>query len=131
MNQTRKRHKEARRGISSTEQSRRKEETLRPSSYLGHDHYVLALHMIHCEAFEVAESELRRAIWLNPFEAEFTIRLAWCLYMQKRYIEARHCINEVPEEDLNDKTREMKRLIEEEDEKSKARKEHAHDNKHT
>ena len=89
------------------------------------------MHMLAVEAFKVAESEFRRMIWLNPFEPRFKVHLAWCLFRQKRYAEARQWMDEVPEDHLTEETRSVKRQIEEEDEKSKAKKEHAHDNKHT
>jgi Flp pilus assembly protein TadD len=41
------------------------------------------------EAFQIAESQFRRAVWLNPFEAEFKNHLAWCLYRQNDLAEAR------------------------------------------
>jgi Tfp pilus assembly protein PilF len=37
---------------------------------------------------ELAEAQLRRAVWLNPSEPAFKVHLAWCLYEQKRYTEA-------------------------------------------
>ena len=40
-------------------------------------------------------------------------------------------MDEVPEDHLTEETRSVKRQIEEEDEKSKAKEEHAYDNKHS
>jgi tetratricopeptide (TPR) repeat protein len=40
------------------------------------------------EAFWIAEPRFRRAIWLNPFEAQFQNHLAWCLYKQGELAEA-------------------------------------------
>jgi hypothetical protein len=44
--------------------------------------------MIGRGAYTLAEAQLRRAVWLNPFEPAFKVHLAWCLYEQKRYPEA-------------------------------------------
>jgi Tfp pilus assembly protein PilF len=70
----------------------RREDLLRPSRYLGYDRDALAMHLVRCEAYEIAESQFRRAIWLNPFEADFKQHLAWCLYKQQRFGEARDWI---------------------------------------
>lgn len=107
-----KRRKDAAKRISSPEQRRLREEILRPSPYLGYDRYVLAVHMIQCEAFGAAESELRHAVWLNPYEPRFKVYLALCLYRQKRYPEARQWIAEVPENQMTEQARDMKRLLE-------------------
>jgi tetratricopeptide (TPR) repeat protein len=70
----------------------RREEILRPSPYLGYDRDALAMHLVRCEALEIAESQFRRSIWLNPFEPLFKQHLAWCLFMQERFAEAREWI---------------------------------------
>ncbi len=77
----------------------RRENVLRPSRYLGYDRNTLALHLIRCEAFKIAESELRRAIWLNPYEPAFLANLAWCLYKQKRGEEAKEYLAQAKEMD--------------------------------
>ena len=92
----------------------RREDMMRPWPTLGYDRDRIAMHLVSREAFEVAESELRRAIWLNPYEPQFKVHLAWCLYRQKRYAEARKVMDDVPEKDLSDEARAMKRLLEEE-----------------
>jgi len=69
-----------------------REEALRPCPTLGYDRDTLASHLIRREAFSLAESQLRRAIWLNPYEAHFKIRLAWCLLKQGREADAREWI---------------------------------------
>ena len=69
-----------------------REEVFRPSPYLGYDHLELAEYLIGREVYRFAESELRRAIWLNPYEAHFKIRLAWCLLKQGREEDAREWI---------------------------------------
>ena len=62
---------------------------MRPWSKLGYDRDRIALYMMRVEAFSTAESEFRRAIWLNPFEWRFKYHLAWCLFRQKKYKESR------------------------------------------
>jgi len=69
----------------------RREEALRPHPRLGYDHDALAVYLISCEAYEIAEPEFRRAIWLNPFEPLFQQHLAMCLRAQGRLDEALEC----------------------------------------
>jgi len=83
-------------GIDSPTRDRLREEALRPFPALGYDHEQLALYLIDKEAFELAESELRRAVWLNPFEPRFAAHLAWCLCRRKRYAEADEWLAKVP-----------------------------------
>ena len=66
----------------------RREDILRPSPWLGYDRDGLAVHLVRREAFEIAEGQFRRAIWLNPYEVAFKAHLAWCLYKQGRLEEA-------------------------------------------
>ena len=47
------------------------------------------MHTMRKEMFEVAESQFRRAAYLNPYEAGFKQHLAWCLYKQGKLTEAR------------------------------------------
>jgi Flp pilus assembly protein TadD len=68
----------------------RREEALRPSRCLGYDRDTLAMHLMSREVFDVAESQFRRAVWLNPFQPRFKWHLAWCLYRQGRLADARH-----------------------------------------
>jgi Flp pilus assembly protein TadD len=65
-----------------------REEALRPHPWLGYDRDGLAAHLMRREAFEIAEGQFRRAIWLNPYEAAFKAHLAWCLCKQGRLEEA-------------------------------------------
>ncbi len=81
--------REGRRSSAGGEDERRREEILRPSPYLGYDHVRLALHLIEREAYEAAEAELRRAIWLNPYDPAFKLHLAFCFYREKKFEEAR------------------------------------------
>jgi len=76
----------------------RRENALRPSRYLGHNHNTLAVHLMEREAYAIAESELRRAIWLNPYEPAFLANLAWCLHKQGRGDEARECLKQALEQ---------------------------------
>jgi len=65
-----------------------REEVLRPSRYLGYDRDELGMYLLSRGAYKIAESQFRRAIWLNPCEYRFISHLAWCLYKQGRYKEA-------------------------------------------
>ena len=76
----------------SAEIARHREDVLRPWPSLGYDRDRIAMHMLSVEAFRVAESELRRAVWLNPFEWHFKLHLAWCLFREKKYPEAKECV---------------------------------------
>ena len=71
------------------DRNERREDILRPSPYLGYDRDQLALHLMGREAFEIAESQFRRAVWLNPYQPAFKLHLAECLYHQHRYGEAK------------------------------------------
>jgi len=72
-----------------------REEALRPAPSLGYDRDTLARYLINRELHDIAEIQLRRAIWLNPYEPKFKEHLAWCLYKQRRYAEAREWIAQV------------------------------------
>jgi len=74
--------------VDSPGQARRREEIMRPWPTLGYDHDRIALHMLHIDALPSAESELRRAVWLNPYEWQFKYHLACCLFRKKEYEEA-------------------------------------------
>ena len=76
----------------------RRENALRPSRYLGYNHNTLAVYLMEREAYPVAESELRRATWLNPYEPTFMANLAWCLHKQDRGDEARECLKQAIEQ---------------------------------
>jgi hypothetical protein len=73
-----------------------REEALRPSPYLGYDRARLAAYLMGRGAFNMAEPQLRRAVWLNPFEPGFKRLLAWCLYKQTRYAEAKDWVTALP-----------------------------------
>jgi len=80
-----------------------KEEKLRPSRFLGYDRDSLGLYALQREMFEVAESQFRRAVYLNPFEARFKQHLAWALYKQGKFADAKRCIVESIGQNPNDK----------------------------
>ena len=100
-------------GGDSAKAARRREEVLRPWPTLGYDWDALAMHLVSREAFEVAEEQLRRAVWLNPFEPRFKVHLAWCLCREKRYSEALTWIKQVPVDCMADTVADIKRVIEE------------------
>jgi len=64
------------------------EDRLRPNRFLGYDRDNLGVALLRREMFEAAESQFRRAIYLNPFESAFVQHLAWCLHRQRREEEA-------------------------------------------
>ena len=79
----------------------RREDLLRPSRYLGYDHDELGMYLLSRGAYKIAESQLRRAVWLNPYEYRFVCHLAWCLYKQGRFHEAQKLIGQVDAEDVD------------------------------
>lgn len=69
-----------------------REEALRPAPSLGYDRDTIAMYLLDRGIADVAEAQLRRAVWLNPYEARFKAHLAWCLYKRRRYAEAQDWI---------------------------------------
>ena len=57
------------------------------------------MYLLSRGAYKIAESQLRRAVWLNPYEYRFVCHLAWCLYKQGRYKEAKKFIEQVDTKD--------------------------------
>ncbi len=89
-----------------------RENVLRPCKYLGYDRDQIGMHLMGREAFTIAESQFRRAVWLNPFEPIFKEHLAWCLYQQHRYAEALPVIQEaIAQQPDAQRFKELKRLI--------------------
>jgi Flp pilus assembly protein TadD len=80
------------------EQNARREELLRPNRYLGYNHNALAMHLLERGAYAIAESELRRCIWLNPYEPAFVANLAWCLYRKGCREAAAECLKKAVEQ---------------------------------
>ena len=74
------------------------EERLRPSRYLGYDRDHLGVALLRREMFEAAESQFRRAVYLNPFESSFKQHLAWCLYRLERHDEALRVVDQAMEQ---------------------------------
>ncbi len=90
----------------------RREDALRPCPYLGYDRDRLAMHLLERGACEIAETQFRRVVWLNPFEPRFKTHLAWCLYRQGRHSDALKCLAEVPEAEMDADMKTIARLIE-------------------
>jgi predicted Zn-dependent protease len=78
----------SKRTLSTADKNRLREEALRPCSILGYDHDSVAAHLMSRESYRIAESMLRRAVWLNPFEPIFKEHLACCLIERKKFSEA-------------------------------------------
>lgn len=78
------------------------EERLRPSRYLGYDRDHLGVTLLRREMFEAAESQFRRAVYLNPNEAAFKQHLAWCLYRMGELEEGLVVIDEALEQKPGD-----------------------------
>ena len=90
----------------------RREEALRPCDTLGYDRDSLALHFLEKEMFALAEAQLRRAIWLNPFEPVFKVHLGWCLYRQDKFAEAQEWARKALDLKEDSNTRDLLNLIE-------------------
>jgi Flp pilus assembly protein TadD len=75
----------------------KREKAMRPSRYLGYDHDRLGAYFLDKEANALAEAEFRRAVWLNPYESNFQVHLAMCLFQQRKYAEAKGVIQQVLE----------------------------------
>lgn len=95
-----------------------RENVLRPWPTLGYDRDSLALHLMERGAFPIAESQFRRAAWLNPYEPKFKAHLAECLWRQGKLAEARALMSDLPE-DL--RTGELQKLLCHTEEDSKAK----------
>lgn len=76
-----------------------REELLRPSRYLGYDRDQLGVHFMGREAIELAESQFRRAAWLNPFEPVFRLHWAMALITLKRTVQAHEIVRELLAQD--------------------------------
>ena len=80
-----------------------KEERMRPSRFLGYNRDSLGMYALSKEMFGVAESQFSRAIYLNPYEPMFKQHLAWCLYKQGKYVEAKGWIEKGLTQDPEDR----------------------------
>jgi Flp pilus assembly protein TadD len=85
------------------DKNERREDALRPSRYLGYDRDALGMHLLSRGAYEIAETQFRRAVWLNPFEPAFKEHLAGCLYKLERYAEALRLISKRPDNEKDGK----------------------------
>jgi Flp pilus assembly protein TadD len=93
------------------DQNERREDALRPNLRLGYDRDALGMHLMSREAFWIAEPQFRRAVWLNPFEPEFQNHLAWCLYKQNKFAEARQWAQQALDRKDDSNTRVLLDLI--------------------
>jgi Tfp pilus assembly protein PilF len=93
------------------DRNERREDLLQPSPYLGYDRDSLGMYLLSRGACKIAESQLRRAVWLNPYEYRFVCHLAWCLYKQERYEEAKKYIEGVDDK-YADSSEEIRMIIE-------------------
>ena len=93
------------------DKNERREDALRPCRYLGYDRDRLAMYLMQRGAYEIAESQFRRAIWLNPFEPRFKAHFAWCLHKQGRHNEAVECLAEIPSDSKDEEIGTITRLI--------------------
>ena len=91
----------------------RREEALRPCHSLGYDRDALGVHLVKRGAYGFAAPQLRRAIWLNPYEPLFKQHLAWCLYKQGDYRQAKEWTLKALEQQEDQDARRLLRLIEE------------------
>lgn len=78
-----------------------REELLRPSRYLGYDHDAMGVYFLGREAFRLAESEFRRAVWLNPYDATFRTHWAIAMLRLGRMTEARTLLEEILHENAD------------------------------
>jgi hypothetical protein len=67
----------------------RREEALRPSRYLGYNRDTMGMYFLEREAFELAEAQFRRAVWLNPYEPWFKVHWAAVLLRLHRLDQAK------------------------------------------
>ena len=88
--------------ITSPSINEQNEERMRPSRFLGYNRDVLGMHALQKDMLEVAESQFRRATYLNPYEPRFKQHLAWALYKQGKWLEARRSILEALDQQPND-----------------------------
>lgn len=93
----------SRRSRSQSELEVAREEALRPCSFLGYDHDQLGCYLVQRGALEIAESQFRRAVWLNPFELSFQVHWALTLAKLDRKPEAQDLLREVLARNPEDK----------------------------
>ncbi|MBW7904891.1 MAG: hypothetical protein LC135_09795 [Phycisphaerae bacterium] len=87
-----------------------REEALRPRPFLGYDRDQLGVYLLGRDALELAESQFRRAVWLNPYEPWFKLHWATVLVALKRMGEAQQLLRElVAEGSCTDEARRLLR----------------------
>jgi len=69
------------------------------------------MHLLTCEAYDLAESQLRLATRLNPYEPRFKAHLAWCLFKKGLYEEASVLLAKIPERERDDHIRAIARAV--------------------
>jgi len=89
----------------------RREDALRPSPFLGYNRDNLGLYLLSRQAYPIAESQFRRAIWLNPYEPRFRVHLAWTLLRMGRRSEALLALERVDDNALDPDTRDLARWV--------------------
>jgi hypothetical protein len=62
--------------ITSPHADEQKEERMRPSRFLGYSRDSLGMHALQEDMLDIAESQFRRATYLNPYEPRFKQHLA-------------------------------------------------------
>jgi tetratricopeptide (TPR) repeat protein len=82
----------------SIERNEQREEILRPCPFLGYDRDALGIHLYSRGAYKIAETQFRRAIWLNPHEPLFKIHLAQCLRRLGKHEEALSLMESISDE---------------------------------
>ena len=88
-------HRRARSAHREIDADERRENAARPHPFLGYNRDQLGLYFLDRGAEHTAEGQFRRAIWLNPFEPEFKLHLAGCLFKQNRCAEAKDLLHQV------------------------------------
>lgn len=72
-----------------------REDALRPCPFLGYDRDQLGVHLLGRDALALAESQFRRAVWLNPYEPWFKLHWATALLALKRLDDAKPLLAEL------------------------------------
>lgn len=72
----------------------RRENALRPNRLLGYDRDDLGMYFIQAGEYRLAEMQLRRAVWLNPFEPRFKAHLGLCIFRMGNAEAARRWVDE-------------------------------------
>ncbi len=104
-------HTDANKARSGLTPEDRKENALRPCACLGYERDKLAMYLLKRGMHGLAEAQLRRAVWLNPFEPAFKVHLAWCLYEKGRLEEARDWAVQALAQKDDPRAREVLRLV--------------------